>query len=70
MERLTKSWVTHLRKTARQETTARIGCPFCQAEIQPDLDFFKAHVREEHPTLSDDADIEEAFMNVLIQSPQ
>ncbi|GJN78678.1 hypothetical protein PLIIFM63780_002187 [Purpureocillium lilacinum] len=57
-------------KTARQKTAAPSSCPFCQAEIQPDLDSFKVHVREEHPTLSDDADIEEAFMNVIIQSPQ
>lgn len=70
MDRLTKGWVQHLRKTARQEIAARSCCPLCGAEIQPDLDSFKVHVREEHPTLSDDADIEEAFMNVIIQSPQ
>ncbi|KAJ6446896.1 NADH:ubiquinone oxidoreductase subunit [Purpureocillium lavendulum] len=73
MDRLTKGWVSHLRKTARQETASRSSCPLCEAEIQPDLDSFKAHVRAEissHATLARDADIEEAFKNVTIQSPQ
>ncbi|UNI19988.1 hypothetical protein JDV02_006128 [Purpureocillium takamizusanense] len=73
MEQLSRGWVHHLRKTARQETAARGCCPLCAAEIQPDLDAFKAHVRADvsrHPALADDADIEEAFKHVTIQNPR
>ncbi|UNI13756.1 hypothetical protein JDV02_000469 [Purpureocillium takamizusanense] len=73
MERLTKGWVHHLRKTARQESAVRSSCPLCEAEIQPDLDSFKAHVRADasgHPTLADDADIEKAFKNITINNTQ
>ncbi|KAM4065549.1 est1 DNA/RNA binding domain-containing protein [Hirsutella rhossiliensis] len=72
MDKLTKGWVHHLRKTARQETAGRGSCPLCEAEIQPDIDSFKAHVRADatrHPSLADDADIEQAFQNVTIHSP-
>lgn len=73
MDKLTKGWVHHLRKTARQETAGRGSCPLCEAEIQPDIDSFRAHVRADatrHPSLADDADIEQAFQNVTIHSPQ
>ncbi|UNI14827.1 hypothetical protein JDV02_001418 [Purpureocillium takamizusanense] len=73
MEQLTKGWIHHLRKTARQENAVRSSCPLCKAEIQPDLDSFKAHVRADasgHPTLADDADIEEAFQNININDTQ
>ncbi|UNI16681.1 hypothetical protein JDV02_003095 [Purpureocillium takamizusanense] len=73
MERLTKGWVHHLRKTAQREDAARGSCPVCGADIQPDLDSFKAHVRADapgHPTLADDADIEKAFKNITINNTQ
>lgn len=88
MDQLTKGWVHHLRKTARQTTAGQTtagrttagqmtaghgSCPLCDAEIQPDLDSFKAHVRADatgHSSLADDADIERAFQKVTIHSPQ
>lgn len=70
MDRLTKGWVHHLRKTARQDSTPGRGtCPLCEAEIQPDIESFRDHVRADasrHPNLADDADIEEAFKNITI----
>ncbi|PFH59817.1 hypothetical protein XA68_11865 [Ophiocordyceps unilateralis] len=69
MDRITKSWVHHLRKTARQETAGRGCCPLCDAEVQPDIDSFRAHVRADagaHASLADDADIELAFQNVTL----
>ncbi|ODA83153.1 hypothetical protein RJ55_01663 [Drechmeria coniospora] len=69
MDKLTKGWVDHLRKTARQESASRGSCPLCEAEIQPDLDSFKAHVRADatkHASLTADAEIEEAFNRVTI----
>ncbi|RDA95269.1 hypothetical protein CP533_3475 [Ophiocordyceps camponoti-saundersi (nom. inval.)] len=68
MDSFTKGWVHHLRKTARQETTTtgRGSCPLCDADIQPDIDSFRAHVRRSHASLADEADIEQAFQNVTI----
>ncbi|PHH90621.1 hypothetical protein CDD83_3138 [Cordyceps sp. RAO-2017] len=73
MDRITNRWVHHLRKTARQGTAGRGSCPLCEAEIQPDIDSFRAHVRADapgHPSLADDADIEQAFQNVTIHGSQ
>ncbi len=70
MERLTNGWIIHLRNLARQGGAAPASCPLCQAEIQLDIDSFRVHIRREHPTLCDDADIEEALKNVAVQSPQ
>ncbi|KJZ75205.1 hypothetical protein HIM_05399 [Hirsutella minnesotensis 3608] len=73
MDKLTKGWVHHLRKTARQETGNRGSCPLCASEIQPDIESFKAHVRADaagHPNLANDADIEQAFKNVTINGSQ
>lgn len=72
VDRLIKGWVHHLRKTAHQGHAARSSCHLCEAEIQPGLDSFKAHARTDvsnHPTLADDADIEEALKNVSIHIP-
>lgn len=66
MESFTKGWVHHLRKTARQETAGRGCCPLCDADIQPDMDSFRAHVGATHASLADEADIEQAFQNVTI----
>ncbi|PHH59166.1 hypothetical protein CDD81_3668 [Ophiocordyceps australis] len=76
MDRLTKGWVYHLRKASRQANQPNAGravCPLCDAEVQPDLDSFKAHVRaaaSTHTTLAQDADIEEAFNKVTIRPLQ
>ena len=70
MDRLTKGWVHHLRKIARQETApGRGSCPLCEADISPDIDSFRNHVRADasrHPSLVDDVDIEDAFRNITI----
>lgn len=73
MEKLTKGWVYHLRKTARQETAGRGSCPLCDAEIPPDIESFKAHVRADaarHAGLAHDVEIEQAFQNVTIHNPE
>lgn len=65
MDRFTKGWVQHLRNTARQETPSRAyQCPLCDAQVQPNIDAFRAHVRADalkHPSLAKDADVEQAF---------
>ena len=71
MDKLTKGWVQHQRKTARQEAVSRgYQCPLCEAEVQPNIEAFKAHVRADtlkHHTLAQDSDIEEAFKKITLQ---
>ncbi|KAK2594706.1 hypothetical protein QQS21_007556 [Conoideocrella luteorostrata] len=73
MEKLTKGWVQHLRNTAyaaRQGAPSRVyQCPICEAEVQPDIGAFKAHVRADtlrHASLVEDSDIEKAFKDNVI----
>ncbi|KAG6040408.1 hypothetical protein E4U41_000652 [Claviceps citrina] len=72
MEKFTKGWVQHLRNTSRQVTPPRnIPCPLCGAQIEPNVDAFKAHVRSNssrHPTLTGDADMEAAFRNMIARA--
>ncbi|KAK9443585.1 hypothetical protein VB005_02864 [Metarhizium brunneum] len=68
MDKLTRGWVQHQRKAARQEAASRsVSCPLCEAEVQHSLDEFKAHYTLKHPTSADHSDIEEAFKNCTLQ---
>ncbi|KAG5992092.1 hypothetical protein E4U54_003742 [Claviceps lovelessii] len=71
MDKFTQKWVQHLRNTSRQGTSPRNArCPLCEAGFEPNLEAFKTHVRSnalQHPTLTGDSDLEEAFQNILLQ---
>ncbi|KID87696.1 hypothetical protein MGU_05345 [Metarhizium guizhouense ARSEF 977] len=68
MDKLTRGWVQHQRKAARQVAASRsVSCPLCEAEVQHSLDEFKAHYTLKHPTSADHSDIEEAFKNCTLQ---
>lgn len=73
MAEIQNRWVNHLRNNARQGTADRLSCPSCAADVQPDIDSFRAHIRADEPKHSDlaaDADIEEAFRKMSIHPPQ
>lgn len=65
---LDTNWVKYLRNASR----APHNCPCCAALIRPaSLQGFKAHVlgdAENHPGLSDEADIKEAYDRMKLGS--
>lgn len=69
MDKFTKGWMQHQRKTAREAASRGYQCPLCDAEVQPNIEAFRAHVRADtlkHHTLAQDSDIEEAFKKVTL----
>jgi hypothetical protein len=63
------SWVKHLRKS--EAAARRITCPECKAELDSNLEDFKAHVRDnvsEHGNLTGDAAIADAFKRISLRS--
>ena len=71
MDPVTKGWVQHLRRhNARQESTGRsYQCPLCEAEVQPNIEAFRAHIRSDavrHGALSEEAAIQDAFEKITL----
>ncbi|CAG9996048.1 unnamed protein product [Clonostachys byssicola] len=69
MSNLQDSWVKHLRKS--EAAARRITCPECKAELDSNLEDFKAHVRDnvsEHGNLTGDAAIADAFKRINLRS--
>ncbi|TWU72980.1 hypothetical protein ED733_004234 [Metarhizium rileyi] len=68
MDKLTKGWVEHQRRVARQEAATRGShCPLCQMELEPSVEAFKAHYTSKHPT-ADELDAIEALNNCALHS--
>jgi hypothetical protein len=68
MERLTKGWVQHQRKAARQEAASGgYPCLLCETEVQPTLEAFKVHYTLNHAAVTGDSEIEDAFNKFTLQ---
>lgn len=74
MAEIQNRWVKHLRNNSRQDSVDRnFSCPLCSADVQPDIDAFRAHVLADEPnhsTLTADAGIEEAFKKLFPHAPK
>lgn len=68
-----RGWVNYVRNSrpdSRPEASDRsFTCPVCAADVAPDLDSFRQHIRndgQKHAALVGDADIEQAFTKMTL----